>query len=78
MILCPCCGFRTLQQNGGAQICPVCYWDDDGQCDIDPATYRGGPNNVLTLYEARVTFVELGASDLLYIGEVRPPLPSER
>jgi hypothetical protein len=20
MILCPCCGFRTLQQNGGTQI----------------------------------------------------------
>lgn len=78
MILCPCCGFRTLLKNGELQICPVCYWEDDGQRGIDAKTYSGGPNNILTLHETRITFAELGASDLLWIGEVRPPLESER
>jgi hypothetical protein len=78
MILCPCCRFRTLHENVRLQICPVCYWEDDGQRGIDGRTYTGGPNNILPLHEARITFVELGASDLLWIGEVRPPLESER
>jgi hypothetical protein len=78
MILCPCCGFRTLRENGGLQVCPVCYWEDDGRHIIDDKTYRGGPGNILTLYEARITFAELECSDLLWIGLVRPPLESER
>jgi hypothetical protein len=78
MLPCPCCGFRTLLQNSQLQICPVCYWEDDGERGIDAKTYSGGPNNILTLHEARTTFAELGASDLLWIGEVRPPLESER
>ena len=62
-----------LAQNGELEICPVCYWEDDRQRGIN-----GGPNNILMLHEARITFAELGASDLLWIGEVRPPLESER
>jgi hypothetical protein len=78
MIPCPCCAFRTLHENGGLQICPVCYWEDDGLRSIDPKKYSGGPNNILTLFEARITFAQLGASDLLWIGEVRPPTESNR
>jgi hypothetical protein len=78
MTSCPCCGFRTLRENGELEICPFCYWEDDGKRGIDAKTYSGGPNNILTLHEARITFAELGASDLLWIGEVRPSLESER
>lgn len=77
MIPCPCCRFRTLHETGGFEICPVCYWEDDGQDDIDADKVRGGPNNLLSLSEARENFATIGASDLLFIGEVRPPLPEE-
>lgn len=59
-------------------MCPVCYWEDDGQDDADADTVRGGPNGGLSLSEARRNFEEFGASDLLFVGSVRPPLSSER
>jgi len=77
MVACPCCRFNTLHENGGFEICPVCYWEDDGQGDTDSDKVRGGPNNLLSLSEARENYATLGASDLLFIGEVRPPLPEE-
>jgi hypothetical protein len=40
---CPCCGFRTLNERGGYDICPVCFWEDDGQDDADANTVCGGP-----------------------------------
>ena len=41
---CPCCGFRTLEERGMSEICPVCFWEDDGQDDHDAHIVRGGPN----------------------------------
>jgi len=77
MIPCRCCGFRTLEGNLGFEICPVCCWQDDGQ-DVRPADLvRGGPSNQLSLSEARRTFAEIGASDLIWVGMVRPPSPTE-
>jgi hypothetical protein len=73
MIACACCGFRTLSDKSESGLCPVCYWDND----MDEPE-RGGPNNLVSLAEAKLNFVEIGASDLLWIGEVRPPLPEER
>ena len=75
---CPCCTFRTLQETGAFELCPVCYWEDDGQSDADAGIVRGGPNGTLSLYEARMNFAEFGASDLLWVGHVRPPFDSER
>jgi Cysteine-rich CPCC len=37
---CPCCGFLTLDERGGYDICPVCFWEDDGQDHHDA---DGGP-----------------------------------
>jgi len=30
---CPCCASRTLTLRGGFEMCPVCWWEDDGQDD---------------------------------------------
>lgn len=27
---CPCCGFYTLDERGAYDICPVCFWEDEG------------------------------------------------
>lgn len=40
---CPCCQFRTLHERGGFELCPVCFWEDDGQDDQDACNIRGGP-----------------------------------
>ena len=26
---CPCCGEKTLEEQGGYEICDVCDWEDD-------------------------------------------------
>jgi hypothetical protein len=68
---CPCCHFRTLTKRGTLEICPVCYWqDEDGHDNQDS-------HNLVSLTNAQAEFGEIRASDLIWIGAVRPPLPSE-
>lgn len=74
---CPCCGYLSLSQRGCHEICPVCFWEDDGQDDHDADEVRGGPNRTLSLTEARRNFANFGASDLRRRQYVRPPLEAE-
>ena len=74
---CPCCHALTLQGRGGFEICPVCYWEDDGQDDHDADEVRGGPNGTLSLSAARANYKQHGASEARFIGSVRKPLPQE-
>lgn len=75
---CPCCRFLTLDEQGGFELCPVCYWEDDGQDDHDADRVRGGPNGDLSLTQARKNFVIYGAYDECCISSVRDPLESEK
>jgi hypothetical protein len=75
---CPCCGCRTLDERGGFDICPVCFWEDDGQDDADADVVRGGPNGGLSLTQARKNYAEVGACELRCLPNVRPPRPAER
>lgn len=74
---CPCCGCLTLDERGMYEICPVCYWEDDGQDDHDADRVRGGPNELLSLTQARKNYLQVGACDLSMVAHVRPPLPAE-
>lgn len=58
---CPCCGFITLTERSAYEICPVCFWEDDGQDDHDADEVRGGPNRALSLTVARANFQAMGA-----------------
>ncbi|MEZ6004896.1 MAG: CPCC family cysteine-rich protein [Planctomycetota bacterium] len=58
---CPCCDFFSLAARFSYEICPVCYWEDDGQ-DLDRAHEVSGPNHI-TLAQARRNFENMGASD---------------
>lgn len=74
---CPCCGCKTLDQRCDFDICPVCFWEDDGQDDHDADVVRGGPNGALSLSQARQNYIRIGACEESMLENVRPPLPHE-
>jgi hypothetical protein len=74
---CPCCGFRTLRERGGYEICKVCFWEDDGQDEADADELRGGPNGDLSLSQARANYGAVGASDPRFVDRVRKPTLEE-
>lgn len=76
MIACPCCGHATLTERGQYEICPVCFWEDDGQDNDDADRWRGGPNRV-SLREGRVNFLRFGASIEADCESVRRPTAEE-
>lgn len=65
---CPCCGFRTLEEQGAYEVCKVCFWEDDGLRDPDVTS---GPNH-LTLCEARENLARFGAMSESAVGFVLP------
>lgn len=55
---CPCCGYPTLSERGGYEICRLCNWEDDGQDDDRADEVWGGPNSNYSLTEARHNFAQ--------------------
>ncbi|MDK8182029.1 CPCC family cysteine-rich protein [Paenibacillus sp. UMB4589-SE434] len=53
---CPCCGYPTLEERRGWEICCLCNWEDDGQDDPHADNVWGGPNQDYSLTEARENF----------------------
>ena len=54
---CPCCGYQTLETRGDFLVCPVCFWEDDGN---DDPNHYSHPNH-LCLGESQKNFLEFGA-----------------
>ncbi|WP_437417005.1 CPCC family cysteine-rich protein [Sinorhizobium meliloti] len=75
---CPCCKNRTLSARAQYEVCPVCFWEDDGQDQADADVVRGGPNGHLSLSIARTNYAAFGASDERFITKVRPPRSTEK
>lgn len=57
---CPCCGADTLPERNGWDICPVCWWEDDGTDNDDASLYYSGPNKGMQLTAARICFLQTG------------------
>jgi hypothetical protein len=74
---CLCCGCRTLEAPGVLELCPVCWWEDDGQDDRDASKARLTVNGELSLTEARANFLRCGAAHPRFLPYVRQPLDSE-
>jgi hypothetical protein len=74
---CPCCGYRTLDAPAALSLCPVCWWEDDGQDDEDASVVRFTVNGQLSLNQAREYFVRFGACDPRFLPYVREPQMSE-
>jgi hypothetical protein len=74
---CPCCGFLTLGEEppGTFEICPVCRWEDDYAQYHNPDLTGGA--NMVSLNQARKSFVEFGAKSKDALRLVRQPLTEE-
>ncbi|MFN8575740.1 MAG: CPCC family cysteine-rich protein [Candidatus Sericytochromatia bacterium] len=53
---CPCCNYPTLPERGSYYICPLCFWEDDGQDEPFCEEVWNGPNGDYSLREARNNF----------------------
>lgn len=74
---CPCCGYRTLGEAYGCfEICPICWWEDDG-VQLDDPHYAPGANEV-SLMQAQRNFAAIGASDRQWLSRVGPVGVAER
>ena len=60
---CPCCDYLSLAERGNDLICPICFWEDNGQ-DVGELDLRSGPNHGITLREGRHNFKAFGSCDL--------------
>ena len=74
---CPCCGFLTLYGRGQFELCPVCFWEDDGQDEDEADIVRGGPNGTLSLKQAQENFVRYRAAEEQFAPKARKPLADE-
>lgn len=75
---CPCCGYYTLpvsHKDALAFICPVCFWEIDTfiQSDDEPSD----SNHSMTLNQARLNFLRLGACEGSMLEHVRKPEEDE-
>ena len=72
---CPCCGYATLSEPAGYEICHICFWEDDGQDDPEEKENWGGPNHV-SLKQARFNFIVFGAAEKKDLKHVKAPTES--
>jgi hypothetical protein len=68
---CPCCGYKTLNDNSIYEICPICFWEDD-MVQFDNPDYEGGAN-ATSLRQAQKNYVVIGACDKDCLDCVRKP-----
>lgn len=72
MYACPCCGYKTLPERGSYDLCPVCWWEDEG---LEPWEYSGP--NAQTLVEAQQAYLAERRPYRRRPGKVRAPKKQE-
>ncbi len=74
---CACCGNLTIGERACYEICPVCFWEDDGHGEDEAHNVWGGPNGMFSLAQARLNFQKFGAYDPEKASMTRMPKPEE-
>lgn len=67
---CPCCGYKTLDDEHEYDICPICFWEDD-LFQFENVDLLGA--NPVSLREAQQNFIKFGACEINMIKNVRKP-----
>ena len=73
---CPCCHCKTPHARAGYELCPVCFWEDDLDHDVDQM--RGSPNGTLSLAQGRSNFLKFSAYDPKFSAYTSLPLDDEK
>ena len=69
METCACCGYKTIEEKGNYEICPICFWEDDPVQEADP-WFEGGAN-APSLFGAQYNFKSFGAMEERHIPNIR-------
>lgn len=75
LLQCACCDHFSLDE-GDWEICPVCFWEDDGLGMSEPDE-ESGPNHI-TLRQARANFAAFGACEHRVLANVLAAAERER
>ena len=76
-ITCFCCGYKTLTEGPGEyNICPVCFWENDGSGVIN-SNEPSSANNMIRLSDAQKNYLEYGVYSPDFINKVRKHLSGE-
>lgn len=67
---CPCCGYRTLDDEHEYDICPICFWEDD-YLQFKDVDLEGSANHGISLRQAQKNYLEYGACDRTMLRHVR-------
>jgi hypothetical protein len=59
-------------------LCPVCWWEDDGQEDSDATDVRHTVNGDLSLRDARLNYSDCKAAHPRFLPHVREPMVTEQ
>ena len=70
LFACPCCQYQTLKERGRYIICPVCFWEDDGNNDL---TRYSSPNR-MTLAEGRAKYIKYGVVTESALAHIKPDI----
>ncbi|MBN8460155.1 MAG: hypothetical protein J0M04_20200 [Verrucomicrobia bacterium] len=73
---CPCCGHLVFNEPSGSyDICPICFWEDDGLQLAFPMMEGGANSN--SLFECQRDFARTGACEPRFVRNVRAPKEDE-
>jgi Cysteine-rich CPCC len=73
---CPCCGHLVFDESSGSyNICPICFWEDDGLQLAYPMMEGGANSN--SLIQCQRDYAVVGACEPRFVGKVRSAEPGE-
>ncbi|WP_239990193.1 CPCC family cysteine-rich protein [Corticimicrobacter populi] len=76
LFTCPCCGYLMFSEPPGSyDICPICFWEDDGFQLYYPE--QSGGANPSSLLTAQVNFIQFGACDRAMASKTRTITPDD-
>ena len=71
LFACPCCLYQTLTRHAEYEICPLCFWEDDGASEPDDYS---SPNH-MTVAQGQLNFARYGACDQTMLKNIDPEGP---
>lgn len=65
-ILCLVCKNITISFRGSFEVCPICFWEDEGEIK-NPDVATGGPNGDLSLNKAIENYKKFGVVEKRFL-----------